>query len=334
MSETFKSREDEDFSNEDAERNARLLQEETADRARDEMEDMGGTDRGFITTKKKTRAPVEREKESEEEKADNFLYNVTKDTAEYIRAGGFKSVVLMDRSARPFATALGAYWKLAFKQDKKPHIYFINPDAFKEKKSEEELVQQFKEEHPYLFKGKDDPTFVFDVCSHSGKTLDETKEGLDRAGFSKISYGLVFDTRDGYEKRKTPVDFSIKYNDRDSGCYMFGDTDFLMKGDKLHVETTNSEEREKRINKFKNIFEAALMMTEVMYGHSRDAVRLAMQLAYKEGATEEDMKSIISRKNALAKGSVLTDKIERRKAIERRKHIKNIIEEKFSQENS
>jgi hypothetical protein len=337
MSERLRNIEDINQEDEDGELNARLLEEELAERGRDEMDDLGRSDSDFAQRIREGFKSIE----IEEECANDFLYNVTKDTAEYIRAGNFKSVVLLDRSARPFSTALSTYWELAYKDEKMPQIYFLNPEALKKPRTKDDLTEKFKEEHPYLFKDKDEHVFVFDVCAHSGSTISDVKSSLGRVGFSNLSFGLVFDTRKDDEKKANPIDFTIDYNDKNSNCYMFGQSDFLAKGDKLHVDITDSEKREKRLQDLAVIFETTLRRGETFFENPKEVMVFARMMMHEKGATKEDVRSLIRRKERDAewKGfedeewAPLTDENERKEAVEKRKRIKKIIESKFLKEN-
>ena len=74
------------------------------------------------------------EHEARRSQVEAVAYDLTKKATEFIRENDLKDLVILDRSARPFATAFITYWNLAHKDEKKPGIYFINPDAFTEKK--------------------------------------------------------------------------------------------------------------------------------------------------------------------------------------------------------
>lgn len=271
--------------------------------------------------------------ESRTKALENFTYNLTKQTASFIRENNFKDVVLLDRSARPFAMALMTYWNLAFKGEKKPGIFFLNPKPLKGQKSEEDLKEQFGEEHKYLYKDKDDPIFVFDICSHKGKTLEAAASGLKKAGFSNLSFGLAFDDRGPEDKNRLPVNFAYRETSGEAMCYPFGPEEFLTKGEKLHAEIADGAAKDERLLSLAKHYVKIFTEAENRYWYSCKKRDEYIDEAMADcGMTREEEKSIERKLNAHAQGMGTSTATDRMAAMGVRKTITQTIKNRFEQE--
>lgn len=210
--------------------------------------------------------------ETEREYVESFYYNLVKEVSNFIRERKVGNLLVLDRSARPIGSALKTYWRIRYPKEKSPNIYFLNPNPFKKNFSEEELSKKFQEEHPYLFLGKGESTMVFDVCSHSGDTLSQVTDGLDKAGFSDVYFGLIFDDRNDYEKERLPLDFCFEENSKDT-CYPFGSEEFLTKGDSLHVEVADPNEKAQKIKEYVMYEEETISVADYLYPYDDERRR-------------------------------------------------------------
>lgn len=272
--------------------------------------------------------------ETRRKEVERVAYDLTKKAASFIRDNQFEDVVILDRSARPFATALTTYWNLAYSDQKKPNIYFINPEAFKEEKSSDELVEQFKEEHRFLFKNKDKPTFVFDLCAHEGTTLEQTITGMEKAGFSDLSIGLAFDDRPDELQRELPVDFAYAQGRDQIDCNLFGTEEFLTKKDaKLHVELVDEVAMEAEMPHMMNFYMFIMEESERLYWFNEsERKKYALEQFQQAGITNEQLKSVVRRLQARSENQPQPTATNHQRAIDIRKNIKKVIENKFKQE--
>ena len=181
------------------------------------------------------------------------LYTITKNLAEYVHDQGIENLVLMDRAARPAYQALQRYWKAVYKDKRMPDVYFINPKGFMTEerlakrdpinkapistyfeihaiktgdvmdpeniRDEDEIIQDFNEVYHRLLKDPTDDTLIFDVCLHSGKSMEPVLEALREAGVPNIQWGLAGDHR-RFNRRLKP-DFVASKGTVDMWCMPF-----------------------------------------------------------------------------------------------------------------
>lgn len=173
---------------------------------------------------------------------ETYLYEIIKNIAEFVEHNKLDDIVLIDRSARPIATAILTYWNLTHPDKRAPGVYFLNPDIADKNLSGEALEKKFREEHPRLFKDKDKGIFVFDVCAHKGDTLKKADRVLTEAGFSDVSYGLEYDGRKDEDRENFPVVFDFTRGRKALlECFPFGYEQIMRKGDKLHADRPTDE---------------------------------------------------------------------------------------------
>lgn len=290
--------------------------------------------------------------ENQEERTledEQFIYESTKDAAEYIRQNNFKDIVLADRGARAFATALRAYWEIAYPGEKPPQIYFLNPQALKEEvqagKNQKELQEKFKREHPFLFKDREEPIFVFDVCAHKGETLRSLEIGLERAGFKDVYFGLMFDDRSEEDRENFPMDYTFEKEERQKrGCYPFNFEAYLRKGKLLHSENEPDEKKIERMKKVVDYYIETLKIAEDLKENS-DAHSLFLRDRMKKIPRDDfrELYRIFERMNPpigtntldlLEKVSdFMPDlfKADRERGIKTRQEIKEVIKRKFKE---
>ncbi|MEI6352356.1 MAG: hypothetical protein WCO35_00240 [Candidatus Nomurabacteria bacterium] len=140
------------------------------------------------------------------------IYEFGKGVTEYLHKEKITNLILLDRSPRPLWVAVDEYWKTNYKEEKRPDIYFINPDAFNNLNSSgmesffkkliyslsdtsenEELNEEFDSIYKKLGNEKDKPLAIFDNCIHSGDTIEPVIDFLKDYGFKDIRI-LIGDT--------------------------------------------------------------------------------------------------------------------------------------------
>lgn len=144
------------------------------------------------------------------------IYQFSRGVTKYLHDEKIPNIILLDRSPRPFWVGIDEYWKENYKKEKRPNIYFMNPDGFDavqkaindhpnsmfdslifaatgeseilkslglyEKKIEDELKQVYSK----LEKDKEKPLAVFDNCIHSGRTIAPILHYLEKYGYKDI----------------------------------------------------------------------------------------------------------------------------------------------------
>jgi hypothetical protein len=184
------------------------------------------------------------------------LLAITKGLSEQAEKYKAKHIILLDRSARPLATALLEYWRLSGNSKSRPEILFLNPDGFSSKSlgislirvgfssaalsigeirkplthSDERAMQNsFKSKFPDLFESRHSPVIVFDTCLHTGGTLDSVVQALEKIGFSNLKVGVA--SKEGkFEDTRTRVDFSFDEVRECETCLPFGHETLVKKG--------------------------------------------------------------------------------------------------------
>jgi hypothetical protein len=176
------------------------------------------------------------------------LVTITQEFTEYIKANKVQNVILIDRSARPFATALLEYWNRTGLKER-PDIHFLNPEGFKSSgglikiTSVEELImavisgrgtstpmnerelarfgRMFEEGMPKLHGTRKKSTVLFDTCVHTGETLEPIIIALKKIGFSKLKVGVA-SARLASRKARKLIDFSYDSVCKNNSCAPFG----------------------------------------------------------------------------------------------------------------
>lgn len=177
------------------------------------------------------------------------IFTFCKELAMYLHHTKAKSIIFMDRSARVAWVGVDAYWNEHFSKTPKPGYYFVNPDGFsayggellmdsydveglfttllrtgnmpkRATRTKEEVTARFSEAHPYLIKEKDETTVLFDICSHTGRTIDPVLEILRKTGFSDLH--VVTATMPDYDVEKEPGVHLSTLDAPMRNCYPFG----------------------------------------------------------------------------------------------------------------
>ncbi len=192
--------------------------------------------------------------ETKEKRQD--LLAITKGLSEQAEKYKAKHIILLDRSARPLATALLEYWRLSGGSRSRPEILFLNPDGFSTKSfgislirvgyssaalsigkvreplshSDERAMQNsFKAKFPDLYESRNQPIVVFDTCLHSGGTIDSVVGALQKLGFTNLKIG-VGSKAGKFEDARTRIDFSFDTTRECETCLPFGHETLVKKG--------------------------------------------------------------------------------------------------------
>ncbi len=149
-----------------------------------------------------------------------YAYELSREIAQYLHDQNIPNIILLDRSARTAWVGIDQYWKSNYKGEKRPNIYFINPDAFdvltnyiKKNKipqdyilvdklkyaatGESEIMKssrsaadaataQFAEAYRTLAEALDKPLAVYDNCTHSKYTMSLMISWLQKAGYENL----------------------------------------------------------------------------------------------------------------------------------------------------
>lgn len=147
----------------------------------------------------------------------NAMPEIGKQMYEFCKEKNIENIIFLDRSARPAYQIFKEYWK-ANDETKQPNIYFLNPKILNNRGVEEEEVELFKKEQPYLTKNKT-PTLIFDVCIKEGLTMHNVTELLNKTGFNQ-TYTMATAKHDNLTQYFTPD--KILFENHDLGCHLFG----------------------------------------------------------------------------------------------------------------
>lgn len=193
------------------------------------------------------------------------IFEFSKELATYVAENEIKSIIFLDRSARPAWIGFNEYWKMNYSDKPKPSINFINPEAFdplhpmyhqeeKEpqgivlvtkdgeireldriKQATREIQTKFEDVFNRLVDRKDEPTLIFDTCSHSGGTIEDVTSALRSIGFSDLR---VITANRPDDKSGVKADAFIDNNTYLTSCYPFGKWSAVDKGDDIISEAS------------------------------------------------------------------------------------------------
>lgn len=155
------------------------------------------------------------------------VYEFSKELGNYLHSENIPNIVFMDRSSRQAWVGLDEYWKNNFSKDKKPNMYFINPDGFiiesywdqeDAEEQEENIKNQFENIYKKLNEDKDKPLAIFDTCIHTGKTIIPVISFLERNGYSDLRI-VIANTKS--DQSIIRIDKNLDDNAKKISCYPF-----------------------------------------------------------------------------------------------------------------
>lgn len=155
------------------------------------------------------------------------VYEFSKELSNYLHSENIPNIVFMDRSSRQAWVGLDEYWKNNFSKDKKPNMYFINPDGFiidsycdqeDTEEQEENIKNQFENIYKKLNDDKDKPLAIFDTCIHTGSTIAPVIHFFERNGYSDLRV-VIANTNSDYSD--VYIDKNLDDNAKRISCYPF-----------------------------------------------------------------------------------------------------------------
>lgn len=123
------------------------------------------------------------------EMARNEVVKIATSLARYLHDNSIESIVFIDSAARPASLALSKAWSHLYPKEKKPGMYFINPMGLDSERREDDVDQEFRLIHKNLTENIDKPVLIFDVCVHTGTSMNSVIKALRLVGFQKIFTG-------------------------------------------------------------------------------------------------------------------------------------------------
>jgi hypothetical protein len=120
------------------------------------------------------------------------IREISSSLARYLHENNIQTVVLIDVKSRLVHIGLANSWSRLYPNEKKPQIYFVNPEGFNaNRRFEWKITQDLLATHKYLMQRSAERVMVFDTCIHSGGTCNSVVDALRMAGFNKIHIGCA-----------------------------------------------------------------------------------------------------------------------------------------------
>lgn len=148
----------------------------------------------------------------------NQLFAITEQLVNAVREEGAEALVLTDRSARLAHVAFKALWDLQHGDELAPEIFFVNPRGFrpndtdtldehmrvtgtgrhgdhidspKNRRTANQIQQDFATTHAALIEYRNDPVLVFDTCVHTGDQAFHVLDTFRTAGFKDVTFAVA-----------------------------------------------------------------------------------------------------------------------------------------------
>lgn len=164
---------------------------------------------------------------AESEKSREDIYESSKKLADYISNEEIRNVFFLDNSARQAYLGLKEIWKKEHTEKVEPSIYFINPDPLKYEQDFEELAEYFAKKYHNV--DKNDKLLVYDVCIHSGNTIQTVQDFFKKMGFTDVRLAITSVSEDYSEDNKNKLDLVCLEDRAKLGCHPFGKQDYINK---------------------------------------------------------------------------------------------------------
>jgi len=174
-------------------------------------------------------------------------------TVEYMHQEGVGAIALIDGAARPFAYPLMKAWHERSNDQPdapaRPPILFINPQGFEpsrkgnllaalsapikslikgdrlesalKRRRSDDIQADLPKQLPELYAQRNQPVLIFDACLHSGKTAEPILDGLSKAGFTDVRFGVVYCKPSSRVGSRKP-DVILAAKEPIGACYPFG----------------------------------------------------------------------------------------------------------------
>lgn len=158
--------------------------------------------------------------------------------AKHLHSEEITNIIFADRSARPGYIALKKAWKNNFPNEQSPNVYFTNPEKYSHA-GVEEVVEEFSQTYKSLCLDKDAKIMLFDVCLHTGRTMEPILRVMYKVGFSNISVGFT-QPEDKRFSTRVPVSFAALNYTPENHCYPFSIDNIVKKNTSSILSTRNS----------------------------------------------------------------------------------------------
>lgn len=191
---------------------------------------------------------------AETEGSKEDVYESSKNLADYISQEEIKNVFFLDSSARQAYIGLKEMWKKEHAEEPEPDIYFINPDPLKYETDRDDMTEKFNDTFTKI--NKNDKVLIYDVCIHTGNTMNNTLDFFKSLGFSDIKLAVTSVSSDF--KDSELLDMVCLDKRADLACHPYGKPSYINKIDSI-ISTPNSKEKNReqgRVDhkKIKDIF--------------------------------------------------------------------------------
>ncbi len=167
------------------------------------------------------------------------MVSISTSLAKYLHENNIQNIVLLDRAARPTYVGLTEAWRMLYPDERRPGIWFVNPDIARDRLGPAEAAKELKETYPRLMKMRDSPVMVFDLCSHTEDgSLFSASRMFQEAGFKDIRTGLAQPPEIEYNSSTAVAnhDFVALPHIAEAFCYPFGKDVMTKKGHSVKPE--------------------------------------------------------------------------------------------------
>lgn len=174
----------------------------------------------------------------------------------YCHNNNIENLIFIDSSARFANVAFREMWKQKYGTEKKPNIYFTNPDAYQieEYIKPFELADKFDETYKILANNKSSSIMLVDTCIHSGNTIEPILEVLSTAGYSNVSVGVM--QPPDYEENGFEINLVCLDHQAKGQCHPFGTHSYLSRSQNSMLSNVSQTDRKKAVKIRKYIKES------------------------------------------------------------------------------
>ncbi len=179
--------------------------------------------------------------DSEAERKD--IVKIGENLAKYLFKKKINNIIFIDRAARPGYIALIKSWNKIFPNTPRPNIYFTNPDGYTDFRTEKKIAQEFNNTYKNLSANKDAKILIFDVCMHTGETIEPLLTFLKKEGYKNVFLGLSQPKDDDCDIKNN---FSALKYEPSNCCYPFDRDRLIERNLNSVLSERNYDRRERR----------------------------------------------------------------------------------------
>jgi len=199
---------------------------------------------------------------AETERSCDEIYKASEKLADYICEEEIKNIFFLDNSARQAYVGLKEIWKKEHAEEKEPGIYFINPDPLKHEQDFEYCAQEFTKHYKNI--SQEERVLIYDVCVHSGNTLVNVKNFLDKMGFEDVRLAVTSIGEECSSESRDKLDLVCLENRASGGCQPFGKQTYIKRSGSL-ISSINANEKKRQQGqvdheKIKEVFKRGLRL--------------------------------------------------------------------------